>query len=335
MVDNEAIVTYNLCSHPMALPESLPEQAPQPPVLGREIQLSRPEVARTLAFVQSQYDFQRYLSPDVEIGLNLPTVLAAMHAIDAKGQEKGWEYKDLLAALPVTRAALTTVGFDHAQNGLHALLTGTTGDLEHIVGKILPPDAPKGIKWTVKAMILANTVDNMRVVIGLLIDEKIMERRLLRLTKLQQHILLDPGKSRALLDLLNGDYTVVKTFGRTGLPQEAETHLEKICPFSLEDMSVVSNLFTAVEWRRNSAIQVEAQRLKIQTGLARLDAAGTNLGRIAAQGFAEVVKAGLFVVGGTIGGVIGGLYVAGDEGVDLVRRAGRTVKRKNEERKAA
>lgn len=295
--------------------------------------LSHPEIARTLGYAQDRYDLRGYLPPNVDAGLNLATALAAMHAIDHKGQKDGWEYGDLLAALPVTRVALTTAGFAHAKEGLDALLTGTTGDFQSIVEKILPQDASKGIKLAVKTIVAGNNLDNMRVVLGLLFDEKRIERRLLRLTKIQQDLLLDPGRTRALLKLLNGDYNLPSTLIRTGLPQEAETHLEKICPFSLEDMSVVSNLFTAVEWSRNSFLQVEAQRLRIQTELTRLEAAGLNVAKLATLGTSSVIKNTLLVVGGTFGGIGSGVILAGDEAIYQVKRAIESVKQKNEERR--
>lgn len=328
-------MTYNsLFKHMTILSESQPGRGPQPPALGKEIELSRPEIAKTLAFAQKKYDFQQYLSPDVETGLNLSTALAAMHAIDAKGQQSGWKYEDLLAALPVTRVALTTAGFAHAESGLHALLTGTTGELGDIVGKILPQDAPKGIKGMAQMMLWVNTADNMRVVAGLLIDEKQIERRLLRLTKLQQNLLSDPGKTRALLDVLNGEYTPPKTLGRTGLPKEAEKHLQKVSPFSLEDMIHISNLFTSVEWRRNSAIQVETQRLWIETELKRLEAAGINIAKLFTLGTESVVKNTLLIAGGTVGGVVGGVILGGERGAGIVGDAINTAKEHWDERKA-
>lgn len=294
--------------------------------------LKRPEIVRTLSIVQTEYDFQRYLSPDTDPGLNLPTALAAMHAINAKGQEKGWTDQDLRLTLPVTRVALTTAGFAHAENGLHALLTGSTGQLQEIVNKVLPQDASKGIQWVAKTTVWANTFDNMRVVFGLLIDEKKLEQRLLRLTKLQQNILLNPGRTSALLALLNGEYVENGLPGRTGLPQEAETHLKKICPFSLEDMNAVNKLFTAVEWRMNSDMQIKAHHLNIQTELERLRAAGINVGRIVSQGSSTMIESLLLVTGGIAGGVLGGIALAVEEGGHQAQEAVEKIKRRQQNR---
>lgn len=305
------------------------------PDINTEIRLSRPEIARTLGFVQAKYDFRKYLPPDIEVGLNLPTALAAMHAIDAKGQEHKWEYEDLLAALPVTRVALTTAGFAHAKEGVNALLTGTTGELQEITEKILPPEASKGIKWIAKTMVWVNAVDDMRVVAGLLIDEKKLEARLLRLTKLQQEMLLNPGRTRALLALLNGEYRGSSSLAGSGLPQEARTHLVRISPFSLEDMKAVNGLFNAVEWKRNSTIQIEAHRLQIETELKRLEAAGINVAKYLSGGIANGVEATLLISGGAVGAIAGGAMLAYNEGRSQIQKANDALKRKNEERKAA
>jgi hypothetical protein len=66
-----------------------------------------------------------------------------MHAVDAKGQTEGWDTGDLLVALPVTRATLTTAGFANAREGLQALLTGASGNFSAIMEKILPQGASR------------------------------------------------------------------------------------------------------------------------------------------------------------------------------------------------
>lgn len=318
----------------MALPESSPEQAPRIPALSMEIQPLRPEVARILGFVKGAYDYKRYLPPDVDDGLSLSTALAAMHAIDAKGQKDGWNDTDLLAALSVTRVALTTAGFANAKEGLRALLTGATGELSDIMGKILPPDAPKGVTGVAKTIVRVNTVDNMRIVAGLLIDEKKLESRFLRLIRLQEDILLDPARTRALLGVLNGKYGSRSVTG-SGLPQKAITPLTRISPFSLEDMIVVNKSFNAIENSKNSEIQIKAHRLQIETKLKRLDAAGINIAKIVSLGAESLTKNTLLILAGPIGGTLHGLIVGSDKVVGDVEKAIDTVKHNVAERKAA
>jgi hypothetical protein len=301
---------------------------------GRDI-LSHSEVARIIAVTENKYSFKQYLPADIDAGLNLPTALAAMHAIDAKGSEKGWETQDLLAALPVTRAALTAAGFANAKEGLRALLAGTTGKLSEIMEKILPQDAPKGVKAIAGAIVRTNTIDNMRVVAGLLIDEKKLERRLLKLVRIQQDMVLNPGKTRALLAILNGKYGGFGTLPGSGLPQDVATYLGNRSPFSLEDMNELNGLFNAVIAGRNSAIQIEKHRVHVETELKRLDAAGANIARVVTKGTESVVKNSLLFVGGAAGGVGGGVISAGDEMVYQIKESIESVKRKNAQRKAS
>jgi hypothetical protein len=319
----------------MALPEQQSLIISESTSKVRADDLPRSEVARILTFVKGKYDFQRYLSPGADGRLNLPTALAAMHAIDAKGQQGGWDENDLFAAFSVTKVTLTTAGFANAKEGLHALLTGTTGELQDIMEKILPPDAPRGVQWIATAMVRANAVDNMRVVEGLLIDEKILERRLLQLMRIQQDIVIDPGKTRALLSFLNGDYPGFSPLAGSALPQEAKDHLVRISPFSLEDMKRIRNLFNAFEDRRNSEVQIAEHSLRIDTWLKKLDAAGINIAKLVSLGTESIVKNTLFIVGGTISGVGEGLILGSEKVVNSVGRAVNTVKQHNEERKAA
>lgn len=157
----------------------------------------------------------------------------------------------------------------------------------------------------------------------------------MRLTKLQQEILLNPGRTRALLALLNGKYQEAGSLGGTGLPQEARTHLERISPFSLEDMKAVNGLFNAVEWSRDSTIQVQAHRLQIETALKRLEVAGINVAKFVSGGIANSVEATLLISGGALGGMGGGFILAFDEGRYQIQKAIDALKRKNAERRLA
>ena len=335
MVDNYIIIAYNPISNHMTFPEQQPALFSQPSRKSGIDALPRTEVARIISATESKYPYQQYLPQDVDAGLNLPTALAAMHAIDAKGQERGWEYQDLLNVLPVTRAALTTAGFANAREGLQALLTGTTGELSEILEKILPQDARKGVRGIAKTMIWVNNVDNMRVVAGLLIDEKKLEKRLVRLTRVQQELILDPGRTRALLALLNGEYVGFGSLAVSGLPEDAKKHLVGISPFSLEDMNAVNDLFNAIESKRNSAIQIEAHRLQVERQLERFDAAGSNIAKYATLGSESLVKNTLLFAGGTVGGAVGGTILFVDKSVGIIEGVIDKVKQNVAERKAA
>lgn len=298
--------------------------------------MGRGEIARALALFETKYQLSDYIPPHFkdETGLNFPTALAAMHAINAKGQNEGWEYEDLLLALPATQAALTTAGFAHAREGLEALLTGATGNLRDVMSQVLPPEAAKKIQFVTGAAVVTNDLMNVFRTIGLLYAEKEIESRLLKLTKLQQDMLLDPRRTQALLGVLNGQYTSDQPLLQTGLPHDAQKHLVAISPFSLEDMKAMTHLFNAIEWSRDSIIQRQSRRLLFETELARLDAAGVNLTKMATVSLTSVTKNTVHIIIGGVGGIAAGVYLGGNEVWQQIQDASARIQEINRQRGA-
>lgn len=309
------------------LPENHLQQLQSPP---SETAMTKAGVARWLE-VAKPYEFINFLPATVEEGVNFPTAIAIIQAIDQKGQTQGWEPKDLQLVLPATYAALTTAGLTNTKAGLEALLTGSTDDLGSIMKTILPEKTSKAIKFAAGAVIGWNKLDNIDKVIGLLIDEKKIETRLLKLARLQRTILLDPAKTRALLELLNGQTQTPAKL--TNLPERAETVLIKISPFSLEDMKAVNGLFNAVEEYTDSRLQIGRNQLWIKTEGEKLRAAGTQLGQIGANAAAATTETILHASGGLIGGTIGGTIKAGDEMIWQIRKAIEVIKERNKTRR--
>ena len=304
----------------------LPEVSLQP----TETAMTKGDVARWLE-IAKPYEFVNFLPATIEEGVNFPTAIAIIQAIDQKGQTQGWEPKDLQLVLPATYAALTTAGLANTKAGLEALLTGSTGNLGSIMKTILPEKTSKAIKFAAGTVIGWNKFDNIGKVIGLLTDEKKIETRLLKLARLQRTILLDPAKTRALLDLLNMQTQTPAKL--TNLPENAETALIKISPFSLEDMKAVNRLFNAVEKYTDSRLQIGTNNLLVKTEGEKLRTAASQLGKISADTTSAITETILLGLGGLIGGTVGGIAEAGDEGWYQIQRAIKAIKEKGKARK--
>ncbi|MCX6816289.1 MAG: hypothetical protein NTZ93_00205 [Candidatus Beckwithbacteria bacterium] len=298
-----------------------------------ESYLGRNDIARLLDTASDTYEFERFIPSTVEPGLNFCSTIAIIHAIDHKGQTQGWEDQDLQLILPATLAALTTAGFANGRTSLEALLTGATGKLDAIMKTILPEKAWKPLKVITGAIVAGNQVDNIGKVASVLIDEKRVEKRLFQLSKFQRNILLDPEKTRALMDLLNlqNGQDLLPTLTR--LPQSTEAILAKISPFSLKDMKATTQLFNAIEQHTDSRLQIDTHNLWIKTEVEKLLAAGEQLGQMGGNLTAATTKAILRGSGHIIGGGIGGLMELGDEMIWQIREAIEAIKERNEKRK--
>ena len=271
-------------------------------------------MARLLSDAKTRYQLDKFIPPTINQGANFPTALALIQAIDNKGTTQGWDYLDLQLTLPATLAALKTAGMAHSREGFEALLTGATGDIEGIMKTIIPEGASTPIRWLTGGIVGLNQVHKIWQAGNLLWNEARIENRLLKLTLLQRDILLDPARTRALLQLLNFKPDSYKPL--TQLPPDAEKPLTRISPFSLQDMQGTTALFNTIDWNGKSSLLIQRNNLLLKTEGERLLAAAEQLGIITGDASAAVAKTLLLVTGMTIGGLAGGLILAGKTGVE-------------------
>jgi len=117
--------------------------------------------------------------------------------------ENKWEVRDLYFAHAASVAGLRTAGFANAQDSLRALLDGATGNIDSVMKRLYRRMQINLLNGFQRELSANSRIGNVIKVRGILRYERTVETRFQQVVRLQQGILEDPGRTRAVLSLLN------------------------------------------------------------------------------------------------------------------------------------